>query len=409
MMWHSEEACLNHLVCPRRLPSGEDMVLKKAPLAPIQSLLEFLATSPYKPSPSLVIALRNALRAQPGEQVDKKKAQELLQGGEPVVLYLPANNVMLQIVPASSAAAEEMEVSAFTCQVPAATVIAKTSVQRCFPDIVCHSTTTWTGSAEFARQVLHLCTFTPPDAAATAKKAGRTFEEIRDVPNPRYVVEWLVPVLGAASQTERGADPSLPAEFEQVTKKVIDEVSWDKSKVPWRRSPVWMAVKAMLHWDCYMSCRRDGMDQREALAAGTASYKIMMLEYFCFVWSNSDLQQKILMSNHDLGHQFLVKLSRRHEKVARQLSDVIGASNSDWQRRLARCEATVCSGHQALDKAWQEIATRSIDCLPPPEALQRPWTADDNEIGPAVHSYMLKVSQPTLTGEKWFALLLRHQ
>ncbi|RPB26636.1 hypothetical protein L211DRAFT_804139 [Terfezia boudieri ATCC MYA-4762] len=93
-----------------------------------------------------------------------------------------------------------------------------------------------------------------------ASKAGVEVSEIRDTVSPIYITEFLTGVLrglGRAADTNR------------VCKRIADEVLWDKARIPWRRSPLWLVFRVALQTTLFQPAR-DPRDQN-------TEYKILML------------------------------------------------------------------------------------------------------------------------------------
>ncbi|KAL0058901.1 hypothetical protein AAF712_014383 [Marasmius tenuissimus] len=74
-------------------------------------------------------------------------------------------------------------------------------------------------------------------AMPTTKKAGSEVEETRDTPSPRFITELLTGIL-------RGI--GYPEDVERITKRIADDVLWDSTLLPWRRSPMWLVIRVAL-------------------------------------------------------------------------------------------------------------------------------------------------------------------
>ena len=75
------------------------------------------------------------------------------------------------------------------------------------------------------------------DSTPTASKAGSVVHEVRETVHPKYISGLLVGTLRGFGQ---------PAVVDRITKRVGDEVLWDKAFKPWRRSPLWLALRVAL-------------------------------------------------------------------------------------------------------------------------------------------------------------------
>lgn len=69
-------------------------------------------------------------------------------------------------------------------------------------------------------------------------RAGEMHEEIRDTASPAAVTELFMGFLKGFGS---------PANVSTISKNTRDEVLWLKAKLPWRRSPVWLLIKVVLH------------------------------------------------------------------------------------------------------------------------------------------------------------------
>ena len=75
------------------------------------------------------------------------------------------------------------------------------------------------------------------DSTPTASKAGSVVHEVRETVHPRYISGLLVGILRGFGQ---------PAVVDRITKRIGDEVLWDKAFKPWRRSPLWLVLRVTL-------------------------------------------------------------------------------------------------------------------------------------------------------------------
>ncbi|KAF8252042.1 hypothetical protein K440DRAFT_578390 [Wilcoxina mikolae CBS 423.85] len=74
-------------------------------------------------------------------------------------------------------------------------------------------------------------------AAGRGSKAGETLQEERESTHPRFVSEMLTGILRGVGQE---------VELQRFMKRIADEVLWDDTKLPWRRSPLWLVVRVAL-------------------------------------------------------------------------------------------------------------------------------------------------------------------
>ncbi|WQF85211.1 hypothetical protein CDEST_10225 [Colletotrichum destructivum] len=85
-----------------------------------------------------------------------------------------------------------------------------------------------------------LATMSFQNAAGTqpcAKKAGKLHEESRDTTHPKMVTELLYAFLLAVGN---------PLDEARISKNTRDEINWNNTLLPWRRSPTWLLVRVSL-------------------------------------------------------------------------------------------------------------------------------------------------------------------
>ena len=154
-------------------------------------------------------------------------------------------------------------------------------------------------SQAFANQISALANIDMPDTSATNIKKGVKNVEVRDVVNPRYVVEWLTAVASADSPM---SDYPVP-----VVKKLRDDVLWKGALLPFRRSPMWISIKAVLQ---IMLCN---IYDKEC---GKTLYKLIM----CRVLGS--LCHYAVEIKHEILLQMIQKLAKRLYKIEKNPKDL---------------------------------------------------------------------------------------
>jgi hypothetical protein len=160
------------------------------------------------------------------------------------------------------------------------------------------------------------------DAAPTSRKAQSTVLETRDTTHPRYITELLTGILRSVGH---------PADIVRITKRVGDDVVWNNSKLPWRRSSLWLLIRVAI---------QTSLD-RSALEHDI--YKRFMLFFMCCL-ANENLCAEL---PNDLLRFMSAKISRRLRKL--------GSSAPDW---LSRTVLETCiSLRSTLEKRWRAVQT----------------------------------------------------
>ena len=192
-------------------------------------------------------------------------------------------------------------------------------------------------SNSFANQLADLTQNTT--LFATSNKAGQKLNEIRDVPHPTVVFDWLPIVLV-------GTDSSIVVENDQkIMKKIRDDVVHENKLYPFRRSGMWMAIKVVLQ---LRLCELFGEVE------GKITYKIIII-----VVINS-LCQKICEDatvNCDLKLQMIKKLARRLYKL-----DLLAKESNNSllvAKTIDICAKTIETVKTSLNKSFESVILNS--------------------------------------------------
>ena len=173
------------------------------------------------------------------------------------------------------------------------------------------------------------------DAAPTSRKAHSTVHETRDTTHPRYITELLTGILRSVGR---------PADIVRITKRVGDDVVWNNSELPWRRSSLWLLIRVVI---------QTSLDQS---TLGHDTYKQFMLFFMCRL-----ANERICVDlPNDILHSMSAKISRRLRKL--------GSSAPDWLSRVAL--ETCTSLRSTLETRWREVqATQRVSPLWAPSQL----------------------------------------
>ena len=160
------------------------------------------------------------------------------------------------------------------------------------------------------------------DAAPTSRKAQSTVLETRDTTHPRYITELLTGILRSVGR---------PADIVRITKRVGDDVVWNNSELPWRRSSLWLLIRVAI---------QTSLDRS---TLGHDTYKQFMLFFMCRL-----ANQKTCA---DLPNDRLCFMSA---KISRRLRK-LGSSAPDWLSPIVL--ETCASLRLTLEKRWREVQT----------------------------------------------------
>ena len=157
-------------------------------------------------------------------------------------------------------------------------------------------------------------------APSTTRKAGSEVVEERDTAHPRFITELLTGILRAVGR---------PADIERISKRIGDDAVWGNSKLPWRRSSLWLVIRVALQ----ITLDRNGL--------GRTMYKTFML----FLMNDLARQAWLHDMSNDVLQWISAKLSRRLAKLAMEAPD--------W---LSDIVLETCVGIRALlNQRWTQV------------------------------------------------------
>ncbi|KAN0110108.1 hypothetical protein V8E51_006495 [Hyaloscypha variabilis] len=186
------------------------------------------------------------------------------------------------------------------------------------------------------------------------RKAGRLHDEDRDTTHPKMVTELLVAFLGSVG---------APVQVSRLCKNTREEVLWDNSRAPWRRSPLWLLIRVALQLLFSRSRERPSINL----------YKIFMAYFLGYVL---DLSQQHSISA-DLIYAMNAKIVRRLLKL-----DSVDEMSRTYIRNILR------TAQERLETRWSNVMEedcQSCDLL----RLENLDFANDIDVGlPALDQYV---------------------
>ncbi|KAF4983726.1 hypothetical protein FZEAL_942 [Fusarium zealandicum] len=176
-----------------------------------------------------------------------------------------------------------------------------------------------------ARTVAKMSHQTVQEMKKKVKKAKQQHDEDRDTVEPRIVTELLTSIL-------RGMGKSI--DVSGICKNTREEVMWNNSKLPWRRSPVWLLVRVSLQ-----------LTMSRPTSTPESLYKPFMV--FMFAQALGIANQQPTPS--DVLHTMVTKVSGR-------LCKLESSPDGKW---LEFIRQTVSGTSDILAKRWHRICERS--------------------------------------------------
>ncbi|EEU36845.1 uncharacterized protein NECHADRAFT_94047 [Fusarium vanettenii 77-13-4] len=166
---------------------------------------------------------------------------------------------------------------------------------------------------------------TAPDTRPTARKAGQDHTEERDSTNPRIVTELLTSILAAVGKH---------VSVQGICKNTRQEISWRQSRLPWRRSAVWLLIRVALQLT--MSRQSDDSDR---------TYKDFMVYLMAQVLDAADHPSTPTYALHTMI-----------TKVSGRLCKLENPGQGPW---LETIEKVVSDTSECLAQRWHRIRDRS--------------------------------------------------
>lgn len=135
--------------------------------------------------------------------------------------------------------------------------------------------------------------------AVKVEKAGAKVSEDRNTPSPAIITQFLMTLLETS-----GRRLSLPV----LQKRVKDDVCWNNAKLPWRRSPFWLALRVCVQRLLYLHLGSE---------VGRIQYKAMICLFLARL-----LRDCVAELSSQQYHLLKVKLCRRLAKLDAEKEDL---------------------------------------------------------------------------------------
>ena len=126
-----------------------------------------------------------------------------------------------------------------------------------------------------------------------SQKAGSTMAETRDTAHPGLVSDMLMAILAAVGQS---------VQAQQLSKRTRDDVLWSDTLLPWRRSPLWLAIRVTIQMTLYRMLSAE---------QGHIQYKNFMISLVTEIASRASAAGL----PDDLCHIIVAKVARRASKL----------------------------------------------------------------------------------------------
>ncbi|OAX34983.1 hypothetical protein K503DRAFT_868567, partial [Rhizopogon vinicolor AM-OR11-026] len=340
------EYIINHVFCPLKLPQGNDHSLENdvaLSQAVVDAALTFNDQLPsneqllWMSSLKMLRNLKDSIRFSTLSANEVQSQMSAMYNKDVLVYMIRAQNAAVVMRKLESETIfESFEISPD----PAAVMGAKGKLICSYPGPAIAVANTIVGDPTFAPELVNFLVHMDQDvldAAATRTKAKSTVLEQRETTHPRYITELLTGILRGLGSI---------ADVPRIRKRIGDDVLWDKAKLPWRRSPLWLVIRVALQTTL----------ERSALA-GRTMYKSFMLFFMTALTR--------LAINHDLSNEILHFMSA---KIARRLFK-LGSSASPGLSHMVNEVTGEVRG--ILEERWGSVQDAQ-EASPPwdPETLR---------------------------------------
>ena len=145
------------------------------------------------------------------------------------------------------------------------------------------------------------------------KKANSVVLEERDTAHPGLVTEKLMNILAVLGEARISGE---------ITKHTRDDVLWNNSKLPWRRSPFWLVLRLAIQSSIYYTFEKDPTHSR---------YKNFLLYLTCGV-------SKLALdagSEPDILITISTKIARRFAKLGESILSFVSESAQRYSRAIS--------------------------------------------------------------------------
>ncbi|KAG1837163.1 hypothetical protein DFJ58DRAFT_863227 [Suillus subalutaceus] len=338
------EYIINHVFCPLKLPQASDhtlqndLALSQAVLDAAQAFNDQLPSDKqqlWASSFKMLQNLQDSIRFSVMSLKEVESQINAMDDEDVLVFMIRAQNAAVVMRKLESETIfESFEISPD----PAAVMGAQGKLICSYPGPAITVPNTIANDATFSAELANFLVCMDQDvldAAATRRKADSTVPEERDTTHPRYITELLTGILRGLGSI---------ADVPRIRKRIGDDVLWNNTKLPWRRSPLWLVIRVALQTTL----------ERNAL--GRTAYKSFMLFLMARVTA--------LAINYNLSNDILHFISA---KIARRLFKLGTSAPLELSQTVVNVTSDVKS---ILEERWRSVQDVQQTSPPwAPEAL----------------------------------------
>ncbi|KAF5635112.1 uncharacterized protein FTJAE_6495 [Fusarium tjaetaba] len=198
------------------------------------------------------------------------------------------------------------------------------------------------------------------------RKAQQMHNEERDTTDPRIVTELLTSFL-------RGA--GSPAEIKAVQKRTREEVSWNNSKSPWTRSPMWLLLRVGLQ----LTMVRHPRGSQGLYKRFMVFLIAQVLKTACnIIWSRQRKRRTwIFSSARRFKSQDVIQHTRLTDvefgcQILKYLTESVSRVQENWESYTSLCSFT-CLATRLLALDDNSLSSKLLDLIAKCREISYKW------------------------------------
>lgn len=176
----------------------------------------------------------------------------------------------------------------------------------------------------------------------TVRKSQNEVKENRDSTHPGLVTELLFSSLG----------PDIrPSQVKRVWKHTREEVLWQNCRLPWRRSPLWLHLRVVMHLLFGRLHDPDGSTSASRSTQGNRLYKLFLIHLLAAVL------HKAVSVTHDMEPELLHCMSA---KIVRRMLKLGVSPNEPG---VPSAKAVLLQTEVRINRHWADVQARTDSSL----------------------------------------------
>jgi len=161
-----------------------------------------------------------------------------------------------------------------------------------------------------------------------------------------------------------------------VCKKMRDEVQYENGAMPWRRAPIWAALKGVMHFVCVHSYCSESSKQRCMV---NLPYKLLIQNFLTWCLEKYLCKSTDGIISDSAKYEACKKLVRRLVKLEKKMKSSPGITNGDLKSVEEQKQMTVevCRNQMAI---LQEKWKKACAAKPSTKICPQTWNVDEDVV-----------------------------